>query len=134
MGVSMGSTGQKVNSDINMTPMIDVLLVLLVIFIIAQPMMQRTLDVQVPKKEKATGEQAPIIILQIFGDGDYALNQEKLDKSNLEARIRAVYDSRDDDLLFIKPEGDVIYEHVSWAMDRAKGAGVQVLGTVLPGG
>ena len=134
MGVSMGSTGQKPNSDINMTPMIDVLLVLLVIFIIAQPMMQRTLDVQVPKKEKATGEQAPLIVLEIFGEGDYALNQQKLNKSNLETEIRKVYSVRDDDLLFLKPSPDVEYEHVSWAMDRAKGAGVKVLGTVLIGG
>jgi biopolymer transport protein ExbD len=95
-------------------------------------MLQKTLDMQVPKKEKATANNAPLIILQIFGKESFALNQKALNRANLEAELRKVYSVRDDDLLFVKPEGaDVTFGDVTWAMDRAKGAGVRIIGTVL---
>ncbi len=133
MGVSMGNTGKGSVADINMTPMIDVLLVLLVIFIIAQPMLQKTIDMQVPKKEKATANNAPLIVLEIKENGVYALNTKPLNKTNIEDELRRVYSNRDDDLLFIKPDQTVTFEDVIFAMDRAKGAGVKVIGTVLNG-
>jgi biopolymer transport protein TolR len=131
MGVSMGNTGKGSVSDINMTPMIDVLLVLLVIFIIAQPMMQKTIDMQVPKKEKATASNAPIIILEIFGNGKYALNQTPLDNSTVEEFIRKTFANRDDKLVFIKPVPTVKFEEVIYAMDRIKGGGVPLIATIL---
>jgi biopolymer transport protein TolR len=133
MGVSMGNTGKGSVADINMTPMIDVLLVLLVIFIIAQPMLQKTIDMQVPKKEKATANNAPLIVLEIHENGQYALNTKPLNKDNVEEELRKVYSNRDDDLLFIKPDQTVTFADVIFAMDRAKGAGVKVIGTVLNG-
>jgi biopolymer transport protein TolR len=131
MGVSMGNTGRGSVSDINMTPMIDVLLVLLVIFIIAQPMMQKTIDMQVPKKEKATATSAPIIILEVFGNGKYALNTTPLDNSNVEEHIRKTFAARDDKLVFIKPSLTVKFEEVIYAMDRIKGGGVPLIATIL---
>jgi biopolymer transport protein ExbD len=135
MGVSMGNTGKGSVADINMTPMIDVLLVLLVIFIIAQPMLQKTIDMQVPKKEKATANNAPLIVLEIHANGQMAVNtQDTGGKAGLEAKLRSIFANRDDDLLFLKPDPDVVFSDVIFAMDKARGAGVKVIGTVLSGG
>lgn len=132
MAISMGNTGRQEVSDINMTPMIDVLLVLLVIFMIAQPLLQKSIDVQVPKNEKSqNANPAPKIVLEIKADGVYTINTQPVAKAELEPRLRQIFGSRGDRLLFIKAERDVVYQDVIGAMDAARGAGVTVLGAVL---
>jgi biopolymer transport protein TolR len=119
-------------SDINMTPMIDVLLVLLAIFMIAQPMLRRTIDVQIPHKERSEATaSAPPIVLEIDADGSYAVNKLPIAHDELEASLREIYLGRSDRVLFIKADGEVIYEEVIAALDAARGAGVSVLGAVL---
>lgn len=119
-------------STINMTPMIDVLLVLLAIFMIAQPVLLKTIDVQIPREKasEATAS-APPIVLEIDSDGNYSINKRPIAAGNLEASLRQVYMNRPDRVLFIKADGDVIYEDVVAAMDAARGAGVSVLGAIL---
>jgi biopolymer transport protein ExbD len=103
-----------------------------VIFIIAQPMLQKTIDMQVPKKEKAQQNNAPLIVLEIHSNGQMAVNtQDTGGKAGLEAKLRSVFANRDDDLLFLKPDPDVVLSDVIFAMDKARSAGVKVIGTVL---
>jgi biopolymer transport protein ExbD len=119
-------------STINMTPMIDVLLVLLAIFMIAQPVLLKTIDVQIPREKVGEATvSAPPIVLEIDADGSYSINKRPISPDNLEASLRQVYMNRPDKVLFIKADGDVIYEDVVAAMDAARGAGVSVLGAVL---
>lgn len=127
--------GEKRNSNIsniNMTPMIDVLLVLLAIFMIAQPALLQTIDVQIPvdKPHEATLS-APAIVLEIDADGTYSLNKRRIPAHQLEATLQYVYRNRPDRVLFIKADGEVPYEEVVAAMDAARGVGVSVLGAVL---
>ncbi len=119
-------------ASINMTPMIDVLLVLLAIFMIAQPVLLKTIDVQIPreKRSEATAS-APPIVLEIDSDGNYSINKRPIAADNLEITLQQVYMNRPDKVLFIKADGDVVYEEVAAAMDAARGAGVSVLGAVL---
>ena len=134
MGISMGKTGRSDLSEINMTPMIDVLLVLLVIFIIAQPMMQKTMDVQLPKEEQNQQQAPPTaqIILQVESGGVYKINTLPIAQAQLANRLKEIYANRPQKVIFVKADPDVVYQDVIAAMDAARGAGVKVIGAVLP--
>ena len=134
MGISMGKTGRGDISDPNMTPMIDVLLVLIVIFIIAQPMMQKTMDIQLPREEK---NQPPNpnntnIVLSVEPNGVYKINTLQVSGAQLQQKLNEIYANRPQKIIFVKAGPDVIYQDVIGAMDAARGAGVKVIGAVLP--
>ncbi len=99
-----GGGGNRVQSDINVTPMIDVLLVLLIIFMITQPLSRMALDVQVPPPDETTVTKTPPsqIVLELGNDGGYAINGQPVPKDQLDAQIHAIYDQRPAKLLFIK--------------------------------
>jgi biopolymer transport protein ExbD len=132
MGMQVGGKGGGSIAEINITPMIDVLLVLLVIFMIATPMLQKSIDTQLPDKESQPGEPAPMIILEIGAQGELSINTQPVAKENLLRRLKEIYDNRPDKVLFVKADGEVTYQEVISAMDAARGAGVAVLGSVLP--
>ena len=134
MGISMGKTGSSSVSDINMTPMIDVLLVLIVIFMIAQPMMQKTMDIQLPREEKNNTQTQPStnIVLQIEPGGVYKINTMQVARNRLQQELTKIYANRPQKIIFVKAGKEIVYQDVIAAMDAARGAGVKVIGAVLP--
>ena len=129
--MAMGSTGggEGLSSEINVTPLIDVLLVLLIIFMITQPMSRKAFDVQVPPKQQTKSKTPPQaqIVLELRADGSYAINGQPYEVSQLEQAFHQIYDPRPAKLLFIKAAPNRKYGEVVQAMDIAKGAGVQVI-------
>lgn len=131
MAMSTGGGGSGVQWQINMTPMIDVLLVLLIIFMVIQPTLQKGLEVQVPPVEERTSQQESPdqITLQVIKGGGYAINQIPVTGS-LDARIKEIFADRPRKVIFVKGGEDLTYGEVVQAIDIAKGAGIEVIGLV----
>ena len=128
-GMSSGGRG-AVSSEPNVVPMIDILLVLLIIFMITQPLSRMAMDVQVPPPEPPTATNKPSnqIVLELMADGGYQINGQPVPRDQLDTQIHAIYDQRPAKLLFIKAAPSRIYQDVIHAMDVARGAGVQIIG------
>ncbi|MGH7659127.1 MAG: ExbD/TolR family protein [Gemmatimonadales bacterium] len=124
------SAGGSMN-EINVTPMIDVLLVLLIIFMISQPLSRMTLSVQVPPPAEPTNEKpepSTQIVLEMPDNGTLSINGQPVPQGQLDARLHAIFDPRPAKVLFIKPGQNRVYGDVIGAMDVARGAGIQVIG------
>ena len=118
-------------SDINVTPMIDVLLVLLIIFMITLPLNRKTMAIQVPpppQPDQTAPAQNNQIVLELPDDGSYSINGQPVPKAQLEAQLHAIYDPRPAKLLFVKAGQNRIFQDIIEAMDVARGAGVQIIG------
>lgn len=131
MGMSVGGGGSSLNNEPNVVPMIDIMLVLLIIFMIMQPLMRKAVDLQLPDPQPAvvTANQASDqIVLEVLPGGAFAVNKEPLTKDNLASRLKEIYDPRPDKIIFIKGDPMVAYQDVIYAMDVARGSGVKVIG------
>jgi biopolymer transport protein TolR len=134
MAMQAGGSEGGLSSDINVTPMIDVLLVLLIIFMIILPLSRKTFNAQVPPEshDKKPPQQSAQIVLELTADGGYAINTKPYAKGQLDAALHEIFDQRVAKLLFLKAAPNRVYGDVIEAMDIAKGAGVQVIGFTPP--
>ena len=133
MGMGVGGKTGGPQSDINMTPMIDVLLVLLIIFMVVQQGLQRGLSVNVPPIQKERQEKAQNvdqIVLEIRPGPEYLLNQEPVPEAGLEQRLREVFAPRPRKVIFVKGAENLTYGQVIRAVDATRAAGVEVIGLV----
>jgi biopolymer transport protein TolR len=129
MAMSSGGGG-GVSSDINVTPMIDVLLVLLIIFMVVIAMGRTAVQINIPPTETATKNQsvADQIVLELRDDGSYWINGTQVPKAELGSKIKTIFEQRPAKLIFLKPGQERIYADVINAVDVARGAGVDIVG------
>jgi biopolymer transport protein ExbD len=130
MAMSTGDASGGIQSEPNVIPMIDIMLVMLIIFMVSQPLSRMALDVQVPPQEQQTKSDAKSnqIVLELTADGGYAINTQPVPVDQLDTQLHAIFDARPAKLLFVKSAPTRIYQDLIDAMDVARGAGVQVIG------
>ena len=131
MSVDVGASQTK--SEPNVVPLCDILLVLLIIFMVITPVMQKGIDVKLPETANDTtaGPQLNNIVLTLEDDLAVKVNQEAVPMSMLESRLKDIFQTRSEKTIFIRADEKTPYKDVLKIIDMAKGAGIEVLGLTL---
>ena len=135
MAMSVGS-GKGPKADINMTPMIDVLLVLIIIFMVITPLTPHGLEALVPQppppnsKPNLSDQRTVVIVLE--KDGSIKINQDPVQESNLQQRLEDIFKTRAERVVFVKGDPDLEFAPVARAIDIAHGAGIDKVGLMTP--
>ena len=134
MGMDIGGSKGGPKSEINVTPLVDVMLVLLIIFMILQPMLQMGYDVNVPPNNPSSGPQQvnpEQIIVSLTANNEIYLNKERVERSNLPIRLQEVLRNRGKKPVFFSCEDTVKYDEAMKLMDIVRNNGAENIGIVM---
>ena len=122
--------------DINVTPMVDVLLVLLIIFMVITPLTPKGLEALVPQPAPPNQQQQPAdvrtVVIVINKDKSIQINQEPTNEARLGARLEDIFKTRADRVVFVKGDPEIEFQYIARAIDIAKGAGIDKVGLMTP--
>ncbi len=124
--------GGRPNSDINVTPLVDVVLVLLIIFMVVTPLLDKMLRVRVPDAEQTEQYEQPTatqIVVSVNKEGHVLINNEEVDDAGYVQKLRRVLAARapGDRLVFFSAEDDALYQRLVFALDGARQAGAEIM-------
>ena len=131
MGVAVRNEGAKVNSNINVTPMVDVMLVLLIIFMVITPMLQNKVQIDLARVQNATlmpdADKEDAVVVAITRDGGVFLGPNKVDPSQLGSLVRDMLADKTDKTIFVRADARAQFKSVEDAIDDVRTAGVETV-------
>lgn len=132
MGMQMGGGKKGPVSDINVTPLVDVMLVLLVIFMVTAPMLFSGIDLKLPKTQKVNtlGLKPELVILSVTGNEDYFLGKVGVSKKDLVNTILQEMKSKNADVIYLRADYGLKYEKVAQLIASLKKAGISNIALV----
>jgi len=132
MSINKRDEGKKVNSNINVTPMVDVMLVLLIVFMVITPMLQNKVNVELAQTDNPTAmpdaDKEDAVVVAVTRDSRIYLGQNQVSEGDLGSKVRDALDSKTDKQIFIRADARAKYGTVTAAIDDIRTAGVDEVG------
>jgi len=135
MSTAVGGSPEGPKADINITPQIDVLLVLIIIFMVITPLTPKGLEALVPQpaqpNQKTDADQRTVVI-SVAKDKSLMINTEPTDETKLGSRLEEIFKTRAERVVFVKGDPDLEFQAVAKVIDIAKGVGIDKVGLMTP--